>query len=151
MNPLLRKLYFWDAPEQGAFFGLLRNIINKARYGLILLALSVLLCPGCVNGPARCHLNGRFNYLTAETAKRTAWYTYPVTLPTAAICDAVIIVADTIAVPVLSLGHLGPDGKSHPVYSIFWLPFYPLVCFTAMLFSLPGNALIVWSFNFNMV
>ena len=134
MKHLLRKLFFWDAPAQGAFFGLLHNIINKARYGLILLALSVLLCPGCVNGPARCHLNGRFNYLTAETAKRTAWYTYPVTLPTAAICDAGIIVADTIAVPVLSLGHLGPDGKSHPVYSIFWLPFYPLVCFITMAF-----------------
>ncbi|MBQ7177668.1 MAG: hypothetical protein IJS08_09665, partial [Victivallales bacterium] len=87
-----------------------------------------------VNGPVRCHLNGRFNYLTAETAKQCPWYSYPVALPAAAVCDAGIIVADTVAVPVISLGHLGPDGKSHPVYSIFWLPFYPLVCFMAMAF-----------------
>ena len=102
-----------------------------------ILALSLVLIitlSGYVNGPVRCHLNGRFNYITAETAKQCPWYAYPVALPAAAVCDAGIIVADTITVPVVSLGHLGPDGKSHPVYSIFWLPFYPLVCFMVMAF-----------------
>ena len=77
-----------------------------------ILALSMVLIitiSGCVNGPVCCHLNGRFNYITEETAKQCPWYSYPVALPAAAVCDAGIIVADTIAVPVVSLGHLGPD------------------------------------------
>ena len=119
-----------------------------------ILALSLVLIitlSGCVNGPVRCHLNGRFNYITAETAKQCPWYSYPVTLPAAAVCDAGIIVADTVTVPVVSLGHLGPNGKSHPVFSIFWLPFHPLVCLAMTFYgdSLKGGVLYQRLFGYH--
>ena len=50
MKPLLRRLFFWDAPAHGAFFGLLRNIINKAqcRFGMSIIAFTMLfLLSGC--------------------------------------------------------------------------------------------------------
>ena len=126
---------------------------NRMQKHILAFSLALIITiSGCVNGPVRCHLNGRFNYIAAETAKQCPWYSYPVALPAAAVCDAGIIVADTVAVPVVSLGHLGPDGKSHPVYSIFWLPFYPLVCFTAMAFygdSLNGGVLYQRLFGYH--
>ncbi len=119
---------------------------------ILALSLAMMITfSGCVNGPVRCHLNGRFNYITAETAKQCPWYSYPVALPAAAVCDAGIIVADTVTVPVVSLGHLGPDGKSHPVLSIFWLPFHPLVCLAMTFYgdSLNGGVLYQRLFGYH--
>lgn len=124
------QLYFlWDTSAPMVHFAFLCHFNSKVRCLLILLSLSVVfLCSSCINGPVRCHFNGRFNYLTAETARQAAWYTYPITLPAAALCDTGILLADTVAIPVVSLGGLGPDGKGHPFWSIFWLPLYPPLC-----------------------
>ena len=40
MNHLLRKIFFWDAPAQGAFFGLLRN---GGKMGKVHLGVAVLV------------------------------------------------------------------------------------------------------------
>ena len=49
-------------------------ITNFAVPIAVAVAVAVMMLSGCVNGPARCYLNGRFNYLTVETAKNAPWY-----------------------------------------------------------------------------
>ena len=43
----------------------------------------IVTLSGCINGPVRCYLNGPYDYLTVETAKRCPVYAYPVALPAA--------------------------------------------------------------------
>ena len=126
--------------------------VQKQRCLIILLL--IILLSSCVNGPVRCRLNGRFNYLTMETAKNCSWYTYPVTLPAAAVCDAGIIVADTVAVPVVSLRFLGPVIEANPLFLVFWIPFYPIACVTTTAFSCDsphvanGSMMYQWLFGY---
>ncbi|MBR4517910.1 MAG: hypothetical protein IKO65_02795 [Victivallales bacterium] len=103
-------------------------ITNFAVPIAVAVAVAVMMLSGCVNGPARCYLNGRFNYLTVETAKNAPWYTYPVTLPAAVIGDAGILVADTVAVPVMCLSVVTFVHLAGPV-AVFALPLlYPFFC-----------------------
>ena len=88
--------------------------------GLIL----IVMLSGCINGPVRCYLNGPYDYLMVETAKRCPVYAYPVALPAAAVCDVGIIAVDTIWVPLGSLACLVRKDCGGP----FMLPFYPLIC-----------------------
>ena len=113
------------------------RILAEIRCGL--LAILLLAVQGCINGPVRGRLNGRFNYLTAETARCAPWYTYPVSLPVAAVGDAGIIVADTLAVPVVALGSMLKE--TGPFFFPIALPFYPVMCFSIMVFS-PGDSSI---------
>lgn len=72
MKHLLRKLFFWDEPAQGAFFGLLRNIINKAqcRFGMSIIAFSLLfLLSGCEKADF-------YNYMGYRD-----WYRFPLKYP----------------------------------------------------------------------
>ena len=113
------------------------SVLAGIRCGL--LAVLLLATSGCINGPVRGRLNGRFNYLTAETARCAPWYTYPVSLPAAAVGDAGIIVADTLAVPVTVLNRAfhspirGSYGPGILLFAPLLIPLYPIKCVEEML------------------
>ena len=113
------------------------RILSGVRCGL--LAILLLAVQGCINGPVRGRLNGRFNYLTAETARCAPWYTYPVSLSAAAVGDADIIVADTLAVPVAVLNRAfhtpirGSFGPGILLFAPLLIPLYPIKCVEEML------------------
>ncbi len=98
-----------------------------------LLAILLLVVSGCINGPMRSHLNGRFNYLTVETARCAPWYTYPLSLPAAAVGDTGILLVDTLAVPSSTLGSILKE--TGPFFFLFALPFYPIGCYSMMVSS----------------
>ena len=113
------------------------SVLAGIRCGL--LAVLLLVVSGCINGPVRGRLNGRFNYLTAETARCAPWYTYPLSLPAAAVGDAGIILADTLAVPVAVLNrafHTPIRGSYGPAILLcvpLLIPLYPIKCVEEML------------------
>jgi len=82
---------------------------------------------GCINGPARMHLNGKLRYITAETMRRCSWKNCLYGVPAAAITDLGIIVADTLLVP-LDVYYRGPYDDGCSGIWVIWLPFYPCVC-----------------------
>ena len=107
------------------------SVLAGIRCGL--LAVLLLAVSGCINGPVRGRLNGRFNYLTAETARCAPWYTYPLSLPAAAVGDAGIILADTLAVPTFALGSMLET--TGPFFFLLALPVYPISCFSVMVYA----------------
>ena len=133
MKKLLQVFNSRNAPAQGTCLMLASFLTARTQRCLIILSLVILLS-SCVNGPVRCHLNGRFNYLTAETARNYPWYTYPVTLPAAAVCDTGIMVADVIGVPLAASRFLPAELKGayldtpNPLAWLVIIPFIPVGC-----------------------
>ena len=140
MKKLLRIFNSRNVLVQGTYLMLASFMTARKQRCLIILSLVILLS-SCVNGPVRCHLNGRFNYLTAETARNCSWYSYPVTLPAAAVCDAGIMVADVIGVPMAASRFLPAELKGayldtpNPLAWLVIIPFIPVGCVKCVIYS----------------
>lgn len=98
------------------------------------LMILFLLQGGCVNGPIRNGSFGYFRSFTNETMRNTPLYFFPLTFPAGVAVDVLVIAGDTVTIPLVALTGLSPEGVSHPVYSILWLPLWPVIC-CALTFS----------------
>ncbi|MDA3925049.1 MAG: hypothetical protein PF904_10165 [Kiritimatiellae bacterium] len=106
-------------------FGVKSRKIKRSMVVAILAVLSFAVS-GCATGPLRYKTLGRYEYATVEFTERSPVFLKPVAAVGGVLVDVVLIVGDTLVIPVASApiavktAVVGPcpearDFKNHPV------------------------------------